>query len=294
MFEGFTGRIVNADGGSIFARVGGDGPPLLLLHGFPQTHVMWWKIAEPLAEHFTVVTADLRGYGASAKPTSTADHAPYCKRAMGIEMVAVMAKLGFDAFAIAGHDRGGRLAYRMALDHPQHVRRLSVLDIVPTSTAFDNADMRFALGFWPWSLLAQDEPFPERLIMADPEIIVEHPLNTWSNDPDAFPQDIRAAYIEQFRNSDTVHAVCEEYRAAASLDYQHDKADVGRKKIMAPTQVLWSATGAIANWYEDALEVWRDWAVDVSGRPINCGHFLPEEAPDETLDLLVSFFRQSD
>jgi haloacetate dehalogenase len=272
---------------SIFVRTEGAGPPLLLLHGFPQTHLMWRDAAPLLARRFTVVCADLRGYGASGCPPSTTDHAPYSKRAMARDMAAVMAQLGFRRFAVAGHDRGGRVAYRLALDHPERVKRLAVLDIVPTATAWERADARFALAYWPWSLLAQPAPLPERLISAAPDAVVDAALTGWGSPPS--PPEVRRAYIDAMRPQN-VHAICEEYRAAATLDRAHDEADrkAGRR-IACPVLALWSASGGLASWY-DPLEVWRDWCDDVRGGPVEGGHFFPEEHPRETAELLERFF----
>jgi haloacetate dehalogenase len=272
---------------SIFVRAEGAGSPLLLLHGFPQTHLMWRDVAPLLARRFTVVCVDLRGYGASGCPPSTADHAPYSKRAMARDMAAVMAQLGFRRFAVAGHDRGGRVAYRLALDHPERVERLAVLDIVPTAAAWERADARFALAYWPWSLLAQPEPLPERLISAAPDAVVDAALAGWGSPPS--PPEVRRAYIDAMRPQN-VHAICEEYRAAATLDRAHDEADrkAGRR-IACPVLALWSASGALASWY-DPLEVWRAWCHDVRGGPVEGGHFFPEEKPRETAEVLERFF----
>jgi haloacetate dehalogenase len=289
VFEHFDLLAVETGEATIQARRGGGGPPILLLHGFPQTHVMWHKVAPRLARDFTVVAADLRGYGGSSKPPTTPDHAPYSKRAMARDMVALMKHLGFDRFSVAGHDRGGRCAYRLALDHPDRVHRLAVMDIIPTSEAFRRADMAFALGFWPWSFLAQPHPLPESLIGANPRVIVDATLDRWSGDPGAFPEEVRREYVRAFSNPQAIHAICEDYRAAASLDYQHDEEDRGRHHITCPVLALWSRRGPLGTWY-DTLTIWRDWAVDVRGQPIDCGHFLPEEAADETYAELRAFF----
>ncbi|MFI0445430.1 alpha/beta fold hydrolase [Actinomadura sp. 6N118] len=287
-FEDFAEFDVPTSGTTIHGVRGGTGPPVLLLHGIPETHVMWHRVAPRLAERFTVIATDLRGFGASGTPPSTPDHAPYCMRAIALDQAEVMRALGYERFAVVGHDRGARCAYRMALDHPQAVARLAVLDIVPTGDAFDRADRDFALGYWVWSFLAAPEPVPERLIAAAPSVLVDHMLNAWSQAPDAFPPEVRAAYGAQFADPDTVHAVCEEYRAAATLDYEHDRTDRGRRRITCPTLVLWSAAGPVAEWYEP-LELWRTWADDVRGAAIDSGHFLPEEAPDETTRHLFDF-----
>jgi haloacetate dehalogenase len=289
VFDGFDAITVETGEVAIRLRRGGAGPPVLLLHGFPQTQLMWHRVAPLLAREFTVVAADLRGYGASGRPPTTTDHAPYSKRAMARDMAAVMGHLGHDRFAVAGHDRGGRVAYRLALDHPDRVRRLAVLDLIPTGEAFRRADMRFALGFWPWSLLAQPAPFPERLLGADPAFVVGHLLDDWGDTPGAFPDDVRAEYVRAF-TPEAIHAICEEFRASATVDYEQDEADRGRRRIACPVLALWSKRGPVEAWY-DPLAVWRAWADDVQGRALDCGHFLPEEAPDETAAELLRFLK---
>jgi haloacetate dehalogenase len=289
MFERFDEFDIVTEDATIHGRRGGSGPPLLLLHGFPETHLMWHATAPSLAEYFTVVAADLRGYGSSGTPPSTADHQAYSKSAMARDMIAVMRKLGYERFSVAGHDRGGRCAYRMALDYPSRIVRLAVLDLIPTNEAFNRADMRFALGYWPWSLLAQPYPFPERLIAGAPDMMVNHPLDTWSSDPARFPAVVRSEYLRQFRDPNHIHAICEEYRAAATLDYAQDESDKGKRRIRCPVLSMWGKRGPIEAWY-DPLQIWRQWATDVSGRAIDCGHFLPEEAPEEVARELIVFF----
>src|SRR5919108_3051483 len=217
--------VVDTGKTTIHVERGGSGPPVLLLHGFPQTLAMWRDIAPILAERFSVVCADLRGYGASGCPPSSPDHAPYSKRALARDMVAVMDELGFEHFSVAGHDRGGRVAYRAALDHPERVEALAVLDVLPIDVAWERADARLALGFWPWSLLAQPEPLPERLLSAAPDAVIDDALGGWGSPANAFGSEVRAAYIEALRNPARVHAICEEYRAAATLDHEHDLED---------------------------------------------------------------------
>ncbi len=294
MLNDFEAAEVQTGETSIFIRRSGSGPPLLLLHGFPQTHLMWRDVAPLLARRFTVVCADLRGYGRSGCPASTPDHAPYAKRAMAHDMVVVMERLGFRRFAVAGHDRGGRVAYRLALDHPERVERLAVLDIVPTATVWERADARLALAYWPWSLLAQPAPLPERLIAAAPEAVIDDALGGWGSPAAVFGPEIRAAYVEALRDPAHVHAICEEYRAAATLDRAHDQADRTKgRRIACPVLALWSAAGAFDDWYADAggpLSLWRDWADDVQGSPLPGGHFFPEEIPDKTAEALIRFF----
>jgi len=288
VLEGFEVFDIATTGTTIHGRRGGDGPPVLLLHGIPETHVMWHRVAPRLADNFTVVATDLRGFGDSGTPPSTPDHAPYSMREIARDQLEVMHALGFDQFGVVGHDRGARCAYRMALDHPDAITRLAVLDIVPTGEAFRRADMDFSLGFWVWSFLAADEPVPEELIARAPEVFVNHMLDAWSDDGDVFPSEIRAEYVANFSAPERIHAICEEYRAAATLDYRHDEADRGKRRITCPTLALWSHTAAVAAWYEP-LEVWKAWADDVSGGAISAGHFIPEEAPDETTRRLVDF-----
>jgi haloacetate dehalogenase len=287
MFDGFEVFDVQTSATTIHGRRGGSGPPVLLLHGFPETHLMWHRVAPALAERFTVVATDLRGFGDSGTPPSTPDHAPYSMREIGREQVEVMRGLGYDRFTVIGHDRGGRCAYRMALDHPYAISRLAVLDVIPTGDAYGRADKDFGLGFWIWSFLAAPEPVPERLVEQAPDVIVDYMLSL-SEATDAFPPEVRAEYVAKLSDPATIHVICEEYRAAATLDVAHDDADRGVRKISCPTLVLWSVSGAVDAWYEP-LEVWRTWADDVTGGPIDCGHFIPEEAPAETIQALTSF-----
>jgi haloacetate dehalogenase len=279
---------------TIFVRSAGAGVPVLLLHGFPQTHLMWRAVAPVLAQRCFVVCADLRGYGCSGCPPTSIDHAPYAKRAMAQDMVRLMARLGCERFSVAGHDRGGRVAYRLALDHPAQIERLSVLDVVPTHTAWQHADADFALGFWPWSLLAQPEPLPERILAASAEAVVEHALGGWGTPGDVFPPAVRTAYVAALADPRHSHAICEEYRAAATLDREHDRADLAaRRRIGCPLLVLWSGRGPLDRWYEPQggpLGVWRAWADDVQGHAVAAGHFFAEETPEETAEALGRFF----
>lgn len=282
---------------TIFARVGGSGPPLLLLHGFPETHLMWREVAPRLAHDFSVVCADLRGYGRSGCPASDPRHEPYAKRAMARDLVGIMTQLGFSRFAVAGHDRGGRVAYRLALDHPDRIDRLAVLDIVPTEVAWAMADDRLALGYWPWSLLAQPEPLPERVLVAAAEAVVSEALGGWGSPGATFPEPVRSAYAETLRDPEHAHAICEEYRAAASLDREHDRADrSASRRIACPVLVLWSGRGPLATWYADLggpLGVWQQWCERVEGQAIDGGHFFPEELPHQTAEVLGRFCGES-
>ncbi|MGH2542825.1 MAG: alpha/beta fold hydrolase, partial [Ardenticatenaceae bacterium] len=287
MFEGFELVMIDTGEAVIRLRHGGSGPPLLLLHGHPRTHLMWHKIAPRLAQDFTVVAADLRGYGDSSKPPTTSDHAPYSKRAMARDQIEVMRQLGFERFAVAGHDRGGRCAYRMALDHPDRIRKLAVLDILPTGEHFRRANMTFGLRWWHWFFLAQPYDLPERLIEADPDYFY------WRRNGPELPDFISPEAFEDYRrcfhNPATIHAMCEDYRAGATIDFALDEADRGKRTITCPVLALWSRQSELEEWY-DVLAIWREWARDVRGRALNCGHHLAEEAPDETYAELYAFF----
>jgi haloacetate dehalogenase len=289
MFEGFARKRVKVAAGEVNLATGGAGPPLLLLHGYPQTHAMWHKVAPALARSFTLVCPDLRGYGDSMKPASDARHAPYSKRAMAVDQVETMAALGFARFAVAGHDRGGRVAHRLALDHPQAVSRIAVLDICPTHAMYAGTDKEFATAYYHWFFLIQQEPLPERLIGADPAFYLESALGRWGRDPGAFTPEAKAEYVRCFRDPATIHATCEDYRAAAAIDLTHDEADMDRKLAM-PLLALWGGKGLVGRRY-DVLAEWRKRALDVAGRALPCGHFLPEEAPEETAAALTEFFR---
>ncbi|MGE5462159.1 MAG: alpha/beta fold hydrolase [Syntrophothermus sp.] len=282
MFEGFKLSMVDIGDAVIRVRHGGDGPPVLLLHGHPQTHMMWHKIAPLLARDFTVIAADLRGYGQSSKPASTPDHFPYSKRVMAMDQITLMGYFGFDEFSVVGHDRGGRCAYRMALDHPNRVRRLAVLDIIPTGEAYWRTNMEFAMGYWHWFFLSQPEDFPEKMINANPENYY------FRKGREKFDPEALADYLEAVHNPETIHAICEDYRAAATIDTQMDAADRGKQKISCPTLVLWGQQAKLNEWY-DVLAIWREWAANVQGHAINCGHYLAEEAPEETYAALHAF-----
>ena len=283
MFDGFTLKHVETDEVTIRLRMGGSGPPLLLLHGFPQTHAMWSKIAPRLAKDFTVVCPDLRGYGGSSKPESTANHEPYSKRAMARDQLALMKELGFERFHVAGHDRGGRVAYRLALDTPAAVSKLAVLDIVPTGDTLRRADWRFGMGYWHWFFLAQPHPLPERMLSADPVAYLFRQGQHFS-DPEAYED-----FLQNTRDPAAIHAMCEDYRAAVSVDFQQDQADRGTRKIECPTLVMWGNRGVIPKWY-DPVAVWKEWASDVRGEEVESGHMLAEEAPDPTYQALRKFF----
>jgi haloacetate dehalogenase len=290
MFEGFELSMIDTGEAVIRVRHGGEGPPLLLLHGHPQTHVCWHKIAPRLAQHFTVAAADLRGYGDSSKPPTTIDHEPYSKRAMARDQVRVMQQLGFEQFFVAGHDRGGRCAYRMALDYPEKVRKLAVLDILPTGEHFRRANRDFALSWWHWFFLAQPYDMPERLIGADPDYYY---WRRHGDQPPAYHSaEAFADYRRCWQNPQTIHAFCEDYRAGATYDFALDEADFGKRQIECPVQVLWALKDDLGSLYGDVVGIWRDWADDVRGKGIDSGHYLAEEAPDETYHELYTFFAE--
>ncbi len=287
-FEGFQLSQVDTGEVSVRVRHGGAGPPVLLLHGYPQTHMMWAQVAQGLARDFTVICPDLRGYGGSTLPPDAPDHETASKRAMARDALAVMRHFGFETFDVAGHDRGGRVAYRLALDHPQAVQRLSIMDIIPTGEVWARADRRFALGYWHWSFLAQPQPLPEQLIAPDPETFFFD--RQFGGIIRTFDAEAYADYAAAAARPSVIHAMCEDYRAGASYDRLLDNADkAAGRKIVCPVQILWGGKGALAAWY-DTLAIWREWADDVRGQSLDCGHFVPEEKPAETLELLRGFF----
>jgi haloacetate dehalogenase len=267
---------------------GGSGPPLLLLHGYPQTHVMWRKVAPRLAQDFTVVVPDLRGYGYSSKPPAGTDFAAYSKRALALDQVETMAALSFDKFAVAGHDRGARVTHRLLRDHPDKVTRAASLDIVPTLYRFETIDQKAATGSWHWFFLIQGRGLPERLIGNDAEFFLRHMFGTLLRDQGAIEEAAWAEYLRCFQNPETIRATCDEYRAGAAIDLVHDRADLAQK-IKAPLLILWGTKSGQGSGY-DLLKVWRDHADEVSGHGIDSGHFIPEEKPDEVYAALKAFF----
>lgn len=296
MFENFRSETIDVgDGISIFARIAGSGPPLLLLHGYPQTHLCWHKIAPALAERFTVVATDLRGYGASSKPPSDPDHASYSKRAMAQDQVRAMAALGFDRFFLAGHDRGGRVAHRLVLDHADCIERFAVLDIAPTASMYAATDREFAEAYYHWFFLIQPYDMPERLIGAEAEYYVRRTLASWCRTEGAFSDAALEAYVDAFTAPGAIHAACEDYRAAATIDLRHDEEDLhAGRRIAKPMLALWGSRGIVGRRF-DVPSLWREKSDSaITGKAIDCGHFVPEEAPDETLAALTEFFGSPD
>lgn len=286
MFENLERTRIETSEAEINVVRGGEGPPVLLLHGYPQTLAMWHQVASRLAEDFTVVATDLRGYGDSSKPAGDEEHARYSKRAMAEDQIQTMEALGFDSFAVVGHDRGARVGHRMALDHPERVTKLAAMDIVPTRHVFETTDKNLATAYYHWFFLIQPYDLPERLIGAAPNYYL-HKMLGWLGTPmEAFAPEALAEYERCF-DEQTIHATCEDYRAAASIDLAHDEADKGRK-LECPLLLLWGGRGAVEKLY-DAKEVWRAYARDVRGKPLNAGHFLVEEKPEETTKELKTF-----
>lgn len=293
MFEGFEMRKVAGAGADIHMRIGGDGPPLLLLHGFPQTGAMWATIAPALAQRFRLFVPDMRGYGQSSTPDSKGGSA-YTKRVMAQDMVAAMQALGHERFAVAGHDRGARVAYRMALDHPSTISRLAVLDILPTAEVWRHMNAEEALETYHWMFLAQPNPMPERLIGSDAVFYLDHTIASWtkSHALAPFSSEALAEYRRSFARGEYIHAACEDYRAGATEDRRLDEEDLASgRRIAAPTLALWGSHGIAAS-VGDVLAVWRGWCENVEGEAVDCGHFVVEEAPEPVTRALVGFFSQ--
>lgn len=293
LFPGFESRTIKTKGAEIFMRLGGAGPPLLMLHGYPQTHVLWHKIAGVLARHFSLVIADLRGYGQSSCPASDDTHKTYSKRTMGNDMVEVMAALGHERFMVLSHDRGARVGYRMTLDHPDKVSRLVMLDIVPTYFVWQES-AQIGLGKFHWPFLAQPSPLPETMIGKDPVMWLEHLMASWSGDGDlsAFSPEALVHYRAAITQAERIHTGCEDYRAGATCDLAFDAIDhAAGNKIACPVLALWGESRK-KGFVNKSLKVWREWCDDVRGEPIACGHFLAEENPDDTLAAVLPFLRE--
>lgn len=286
--EVFETSQVEVSENAVFVRRYGKGPPILMVHGFPRTSLMWRFLAPKLAENHTVVCVDLRAYGRSGIPASTDNHFPYSKRAMAKELVEVMDKLGFSTFTLIGHDRGGRVSYRLALDHPRSVERLAVFDVISILEAWSRSDARFAQTYWPWILLSQKDPLPENYLLGAPEAVFHNPFGQGS-----FGPEILEEYVQTYRDRARVHGICEEYRAAATIDIEHDRADKeASKRIECPVLHLWAEGGPLDSFYAKdggPLGIWRQWALRAQGQAMKGGHFFPEENPDDTVVLIKQF-----
>jgi haloacetate dehalogenase len=289
MFEGFTDASVQIDGIRIHAIKGGQGPALLLLHGHPQTHAIWHKVAPALAERFTVIAADLRGYGDSGKPQGAADHANYSKRRMALDLVELMRGHGFGSFAVIGHDRGGRVAARMALDHSDAVTHLVTLDVAPTLAMYEKTSFDFARAYWHWFMLVRPAPFPETLIRADPDLYLKQTIGARSAGLAPFTPEAYAEYLRCLSDPGTALGICEDYRASVTIDLDHDRATLAaHQQIGCPFMALWGAQGVIEQCFEPLAE-WRAYAPQVQGEALPCGHYIPEEAPQLLLERVLPF-----
>ena len=292
MFAGFERQVAEVNGTTINYVRGGSGPALLLLHGHPQTHAIWHKVAAALAKRFTVVAADLRGYGDSGKPAGLPDHSNYSKRVMGQDQIDLMASLGFDEFFLMGHDRGGRVAYRMALDHPAAIRKLVLLDIAPTLAMYEQTSLEFATAYYHWFFLIRPAPFPETLLSSHPEDYLKHTIGGRSAGLKPFTPEAYAEYLRCLRDPATIHGICEDYRASASIDLEHERRDLAAgNKIRCEVLALWGKQGVIERCF-DPLTEWRKFTEEgrLGGRALACGHYVPEEAPNELLAEVLPFF----
>lgn len=289
MFAGFERHNTKVNGVNITYIKGGQGPALLLLHGHPQTHVIWHKVADTLAQHYTVIASDLRGYGDSDKPQGLPDHSNYSKRVMGEDQIALMQQLGFDQFLLMGHDRGGRVAYRMALDHPEVIRKLVVLDVAPTLAMYEKANRAFATAYYHWFFLTRPAPFPETLINSHPDVYLQHTIAGRSAGMKPFTPEAYAEYLRCLRDPATIHGICEDYRASAGIDLEHERADLtAGNKIQAPMLALWGKHGVIEQCFQP-LDEWQHLAANVRGHALDCGHYIPEDEPQLLLDEVLPF-----
>lgn len=290
MFAGFQKQQRQANGVNISYRIGGSGPALLLLHGHPQTHVIWHKVAEQLAEVFTVVAADLRGYGDSDRPPADVEHSAYSKREMALDAVELMASLGFAQFRVLAHDRGARVAHRLVLDHPQAVRQMVLLDIAPTLSMYAQTDEAFARAYWHWFFLIRPAPLPESLIEANPELYLRSVMGSRSAGLEPFTDQAFAEYLRCLQRPGSARGICEDYRASAGIDLEHDRADIAAGSHLAlPLLVLWGAEGTVGRCF-DPLEEWQQVAKDVRGEALPCGHYIAEEVPELLLEKVLDFF----
>ncbi len=292
MFEDFRDVSTTVDGVHIHAIQGGRGPALLLLHGHPQTHAIWHKVAPTLTEHFTVIAADLRGYGDSGKPPGTADHSNYAKRRMALDQVQLMRRLGYESFAVIGHDRGGRVAARMALDHPDTVTRLVTLDVAPTLSMYEQTSFDFAVAYWHWFMLIRPTPFPETLIRSNPDLYLKQTIGARSAGLAPFTAAAYAEYLRCLSDPATAHGICEDYRASVTIDLEHDRVTLAsQQQIRCPFMALWGAQGVIERCF-DPLAEWRAYAPAVQGEALPCGHYIPEEAPQQLLERVLPFLSE--
>lgn len=287
-----TRHIDVGSGASIHVRLCGSGPPLLLLHGHPQTHVIWHRVAPALSQHFSLVLVDLRGYGDSSKPKGESDHQNYSKRVMAQDMVRVMAALGYETFAVLAHDRGARVAHRLALDHPNRVNKMVLLDIAPTLAMYEQTSDMFARLYWHWFFLIQPSPTPERLIQADPGAYIRELMGRRHAGLGPFDPVAVDEYVRCLSQPGAAHGLCEDYRAAASIDLVHDRESLkAGQKVTAPLLVLWGEQGVVHRCF-DPLAEWRKVANQVQGQILPCGHYIPEEAPEALLDAMLPFLKK--
>ena len=289
MFDDFKSAKLKSNKINIHYKIGGKGYPILMLHGYPQTHIMWRKVAPILSKDYTVVCSDLRGYGDSDKPSSDVIHRNYSKREMAKDQAELMELLGFKKYIVVGHDRGARVAHRMGLDYKDKIDKIVLMDIVPTNHVFETADMTLATRYYHWFFLIQKSPFPEKLIEKDPEFYLRSKLFMWGLNEQYMSEDVITEYLRCFSNPDTIRASCEDYRAGATIDMEDHNNDYD-KKIECPLLILWGKKGTVEELY-DPIEVWKKWGKNVHGFSLDCGHFIPEERPEETVDYIKKFLR---
>ena len=287
MFKNFKSIKIKTSEATINTKIGGSGPPVLLMHGYPQTHFMWHKIAPILSNKFTVVLTDLRGYGDSSKPKTDHTHIAYSKKKMALDQIEVMRELGFEKFYAVGHDRGARVLHRMLIDNKESIKKAIFMDIVPTLTMYNKTDKNFAYNYYHWFFLTQPYDFPEKLIGNNPEYYLRKKIKAWGKNKNFIPKKVFDEYFRCFSNKDTIHASCEDYRASFSIDLKHDENDYGQK-IKIPIFVLWGYDGFVGSNY-DVISEWMEYADNVYGKGLPCGHYIPEESPEETIKCLFDF-----
>ena len=290
MLKNFISKKIKTTDALINTKVGGTGPPILLMHGYPQTHLMWHKIAPQLSKKFTVIVTDLRGYGDSSKPETDKSHIVYSKKRMALDQLEVMKSLGFEKFNAVGHDRGARVLHRMMIDNQVSVKKAVFMDIVPTLTMYNTADKNFAYNYYHWFFLTQPYDFPEQLIGGNPEYYLRKKIKAWGKNKDFIPKEVFNEYLRCFSKKETIHASCEDYRASFTIDLEHDKNDYGNK-IKNPIYVMWGEYGFVGNNYK-VIDVWKEYATNVKGKGLPCGHYIPEESPGETLKFLLEFLNE--